>query len=99
MPAKPRKVQAPSVDLADARIVQALLVCFDAAPLAAQMRVHRALAAKDLAELRQLTRDFPAAVREGLLALVSLYGDETRFWTRRARSCPTCPASAPPCRA
>ncbi len=68
------RVQAPSVDLADARIVRALLVA-SAAPVAAQMRVHRALAAKDLAELRQLTRDFPAAVREGLLALVSLYGD------------------------
>ena len=46
----------------------------DAAAIA---RVHAALAAKDASELRALTRDFPAASREGLLALVQLYGDAT----------------------
>ncbi len=62
------------VDLADARIVRALFagVPVDAAAIA---RVHAALAAKDASELRELTADFPAASREGLLALVQLYGD------------------------
>ncbi len=62
------------VDMADARIVRSLFagVPVDAAALA---RVHAALAAKDASELRALTRDFPAASREGLLALVELYGD------------------------
>lgn len=62
------------VDLADARIVRALLagVPVDAAMLA---RVHAALVTKDRSELRALTHDFPSAAREGLLALVQLYGD------------------------
>ena len=63
------------VDLADARIVRALLhgAPGDAAALG---RVHAALTAKDASELRLLTRDFPAASRQGLLALVGLYGDD-----------------------
>lgn len=68
-------VQGPViVDLADARIVRALFagVPVDAAAIA---RVHAALAAKDTSTLRELTADFPAASREGLLALVQLYGD------------------------
>ena len=62
------------VDMADARIVRSLFagVMVDAAVIA---RVHAALAAKDASELRTLTRDFPAVSREGLLALVQLYGD------------------------
>lgn len=62
------------VDLADARIVRSLFadVPVDTATIA---RVHAALAAKDASALRALTRDFPAAAREGLLALVQLYGD------------------------
>ncbi|MFD0667312.1 ATP phosphoribosyltransferase regulatory subunit [Ramlibacter sp. MAHUQ-53] len=68
------QVVGPSVDLADARIVRALLagVNADAATL---VRVHAALAAKDSSELAALTRAFPEASREGLRALVSLYGD------------------------
>lgn len=64
-----------SVDLADARIVKSLL---SGIPLeeAALHDVHAALAAKDESELTQLTRDFPASARKGLLALVQLYGDE-----------------------
>ncbi|MEO5670597.1 MAG: ATP phosphoribosyltransferase regulatory subunit [Ramlibacter sp.] len=64
-----------TVDMADVRIVRALLggVPVDGAALA---RVHAALAAKDSSELARLTRTFPATAREGLLALVSLYGDE-----------------------
>jgi ATP phosphoribosyltransferase regulatory subunit len=67
-------VQDLSVDLADARIVRALLagVLVDGQVLA---QVHAALATKDASELANLTRDFPKASREGLLALVNLYGD------------------------
>ncbi len=63
-----------TVDLADVRIVRALLagVPADAACLS---RVHAALASKDASELASLTRDFPARAREGLQALVALYGD------------------------
>ncbi|WP_076998407.1 ATP phosphoribosyltransferase regulatory subunit [Variovorax sp. KK3] len=62
------------VDLADARIVRALFagVPVDAATIA---RVHAALAAKDASALSDITKDFPAVAREGLLALPSLYGD------------------------
>lgn len=69
------KVPAPSVDMADARIVRALLegVSFTT-DLAEQ--IHGALAAKDASELAALTQDFPACARQGLLALVQLYGDE-----------------------
>jgi len=64
-----------TVDMADARIVRSLLagVPVDAAVLA---QVHAALAAKDASELASLTRSFPAASREGLAALVTLYGDQ-----------------------
>lgn len=62
------------VDLADARIVRSLLpgMSIDARVIAA---LHAALAAKDASALRTLTRDFPVASREGLLALLQLYGD------------------------
>jgi ATP phosphoribosyltransferase regulatory subunit len=68
------RAQTPLVDLADARIVRSLLAdaSIDAATLA---RVHAALAAKDDSELSVLTRDFPAASRDALRALVNLYGD------------------------
>lgn len=64
------------VDLADARIVRALFagVPVDASVLA---RVHAALVAKDASELHALTRNFPASSRDGLRALVQLYGDES----------------------
>ncbi len=63
-----------TVDMADARLVRALLAGL---PVQAQVlgEVHAALAAKDASELARLTRDFPAASREGLAALVTLYGD------------------------
>jgi ATP phosphoribosyltransferase regulatory subunit len=69
------RVQGPViVDLADARIVRSLFAGLpvDAVAIA---RVHTALAAKDASALRSLTADFPASSREGLLALVQLYGD------------------------
>ena len=71
---KAARVRSPSVDLADARIVRALLPVA-AANAGIQTQVHRALAAKDASALAQLTADFPAPARAGLLALVNLYGD------------------------
>jgi ATP phosphoribosyltransferase regulatory subunit len=68
------RVQSPSVDLADARLVKAMLsgVSLSTAQLAA---LYAALAAKDSPELTSLTRDLPTQVRQGLLTLVQLYGD------------------------
>jgi ATP phosphoribosyltransferase regulatory subunit len=62
-----------SVDLADVRIVRSLLagVMVEAQVL---RNVHAALASKDATELARLTQDFPEASREGLLALLQLYG-------------------------
>ena len=69
------KVQTPSVDLADARIVGALLqnvaLQGDALTL-----IHAALVAKDSSELSKLTKNMPTDSRQGLMALVGLYGDE-----------------------
>jgi ATP phosphoribosyltransferase regulatory subunit len=71
---KVAQVPMPSVDLADARIVSSLLAGVNApADIVAQL--HAALAAKDASELTQLVRGFPQATRQGLLALVQLYGD------------------------
>ncbi len=68
------KVEAPSVDLTDARIVRSLLA--DAPCNAAELaRIQAALAAKDAAELTDLTRGFSAALRGQLSALLQLYGD------------------------
>ncbi len=70
------RLSQPNIDLADASLVKALL---NGVSLSASRRsqLHAALAAKDSPELRQLTQDFPTQVREGLLALVGLYGDES----------------------
>ncbi len=70
---KVAQVEAATVDLADARIVTSLLTGVPLAP-GALARIHAALAAKDTPELRQLTRDMPAWARDGLRALVGLYG-------------------------
>lgn len=69
------QVQDFSVDLADVRIVRSLLA---GVPLDAQklQNIYGALATKDAGELGALARDFPTASREGLLALLQLYGDE-----------------------
>ncbi len=68
-------VPAPLVDMADARIVKALLADVPvAAPQLSQ--IHAALAAKDASGLASQTREFPKNSREGLLALIDLYGDE-----------------------
>ena len=61
------------VDMADVRIVRSLLagLMVDEQVL---LDVHAALAAKDATALAQLTRNFPEASREGLQALLQLYG-------------------------
>jgi ATP phosphoribosyltransferase regulatory subunit len=72
---KATRVGDLTVDMADVRIVRSLLagVPVDGAVIA---RVHAALGAKDASELAVLTKNFPAPARDGLRALVSLYGDE-----------------------
>ncbi|GKS82477.1 ATP phosphoribosyltransferase regulatory subunit [Acidovorax sp. SUPP1855] len=68
------EVRDTSVDLADVRIVRRLLTNLSLDAHAVR-RVHAALAAKDASELASLTRDFPSTSREGLKALLQLYGD------------------------
>lgn len=67
-------VYETTIDLADVRIVRALLaeVVLPASQLAS---IHGALAAKDTAALAQLIKEFPRNSREALLALPQLYGD------------------------
>ncbi|HCX82638.1 MAG: ATP phosphoribosyltransferase regulatory subunit [Curvibacter sp. RIFCSPHIGHO2_12_FULL_63_18] len=71
---KSAQVGAITVDLADARIVDALLAP-SGLSAAQQVLVHAALAAKDRSELAQLVQNCPPATAQGLLALVDLYGD------------------------
>jgi len=62
------------VDLADVRIVRNLLAGEVVRPQ--QLNdIYSALAAKDASELASLTKEFSSASREGLLALLGLYGD------------------------
>ena len=63
-----------SLDMADARIVHALLkdLPLDAVQLA---QVHAALAAKDASELKTLLRQAPATTSLALIDLLQLYGD------------------------
>lgn len=63
-----------TVDLADVRVVAALLADLTLTPVRLA-KLHAALAAKDATELASLTREFPAATRAGLQALLGLYGD------------------------
>jgi ATP phosphoribosyltransferase regulatory subunit len=70
------QVRELTVDMADTRIVRALLAGISLDD-EATARLYAALSVKDAGELSRLARDFPAAVREALLALVHLYGDES----------------------
>lgn len=72
---KVAKVSGLSVDMADASVVDALLAGVPVSEPLLQ-RLLAALAAKDSAEVAALGRTLPAATRDGLLALVQLYGDE-----------------------
>jgi ATP phosphoribosyltransferase regulatory subunit len=87
---KATQVHELTVDMADARIVRSLLagLGLDAAQLA---QVHAALATKDQTELAALSRDFPKATREALLALIGLYGD-AKVLAEAARVLPRTPA-------
>jgi ATP phosphoribosyltransferase regulatory subunit len=68
------EVKGVTVDMGDARIARALLAEVAPAPdLLA--RIHAALANKDATGLAELCQGFPAATRDGLLALLQLYGD------------------------
>jgi len=80
------------LDLADARIVRALLAGIATAGEQLGVVID-ALAAKDSAALRALTREFPGETRNGLLALVGLYGDESML-DEAARVLPGRPAIA-----
>ena len=64
-----------SIDMSDASVVDALLVDVALSPSRLKLLLA-ALAAKDSAEVAALGRGLPASTREGLLALVQLYGDE-----------------------
>ena len=72
-------VTALSVDMADVRIVNSLLAGATI-PATTLALIHAALAAKDASELDSLTAslkgDISAAARDGLRALLQLYGDE-----------------------
>ena len=70
------KVQDISVDLGDARIVRLLLegTSADSATLTS---IHAALAAKDASALADATQALPPAARDGLQALLGLYGGIT----------------------
>lgn len=69
-------VRDTSVDLADVRIVRALLAGCSIEPKALP-QIHAALAAKDASELAALTRNFPQVSRQGLQTLLQMYGDES----------------------
>ncbi len=62
-----------TLDLGDARLVQGVLGDLKLGAAALEALVA-ALASKDSAEMKVLTRDLPAAVQQGLQALLSLYG-------------------------
>jgi ATP phosphoribosyltransferase regulatory subunit len=79
-----------TLDLADVRIVNALLASVNA-PADVTSQIHAALAAKDQSELKQLTRNFPKASQLGLLALVGLYGD-VKVLDEAAKVLPSLPA-------
>lgn len=89
-----KKAQVPgvSVDLADARIVRSLLDGVALAP-GALAPLQTALAHKDASALAALTRDFPAPSRDGLMALVGLYGGAAVL-DEAARVLPDTPAIA-----
>ena len=70
------EVQNTTIDLADVRVVRMLLAGIS---LSAQQLngIQAALASKDAQELATLTQGFPKDSREGLLALLQLYGDDS----------------------
>ncbi|WP_396431465.1 ATP phosphoribosyltransferase regulatory subunit [Limnohabitans sp.] len=78
------------VDLADARIINSLLQA-EATSDAVRHEIHAALAIKDGSAIERLTADFSSANRNGLRALVDLYGDE-RVLDEAVKCLPATPA-------
>ncbi len=78
------------VDLADARIVNSLMQG-EALSEALRHDIHAALAIKDASAITRLTTGLSATLRNGLLALVDLYGD-ARVLDEAARRLPSTPA-------
>ena len=77
------------VDLADARIVNSLLLAEDISDTL-RHDIHAALAVKDGSTIARLTTGFSASVRDGLRALVNLYGD-ARVLDEAAKCLPPTP--------
>lgn len=77
-------VKSLTIDLGDARVVRAVLagVPMDAVALT---DLVAALTAKDASEVRALSRNCPAQAREGLLALLDLYGGDEVLAQARER--------------
>lgn len=86
------RVGEVQVDLADARIVGSLLRA-QAMSETQRHDIHAALAVKDASSLARLTADFLPDVRDGLLALVDLYGD-VRVLDLAAKRLPVTPEIA-----
>lgn len=84
------QVRTACVDMGDIRIVRSLLESVSLEP-SVRNAIYAALAAKDASELASLCRGFPTASREGLLALLQLYGDTTVIAEAR-RVLPAMPA-------
>ncbi|CAM3950523.1 ATP phosphoribosyltransferase regulatory subunit [Paracidovorax anthurii] len=68
-------VQGIRVDLSDVRIVRTLLRSVSADNLTAR-RIYAALAAKDSSDLADVSAELPSNVRDILMSLLQLYGDE-----------------------
>ncbi len=79
-----------TVDLADVRIIDALLAGLKLEPEALSV-IHSALAAKDASAFASLSDVLPESVRQGLQTLVQCYGDASVLASAAARL----PASAP----
>jgi ATP phosphoribosyltransferase regulatory subunit len=71
-----------TLDMADVRLVRALLIGVPAGAVAA---IQAALATKDASRLALLTRELPGPARQGLMALLDLYGDASVLDAARQR--------------
>jgi ATP phosphoribosyltransferase regulatory subunit len=84
------QIQEMTVDMADARIVNALLEQAQLTP-AQTAEVHAALASKDTSAIKALTTHCPADISRGLQELTHLYGD-VEVLAKAQRALPDLPA-------
>ncbi|THU04062.1 ATP phosphoribosyltransferase regulatory subunit [Lampropedia puyangensis] len=77
-------VTGPVVVMGDVRIARSLMGGVMTG-MDALRAVHMALAAKDASTLAELTKDFPTSSRDGLMALLELYGDASVLDAARER--------------